>query len=80
MQLIFGAHKIERVVGDVDRLLLSDRSDDGYHYLDYQLTSAGSRIVPEDLAVTLLVNSRRPQRAAVTTLQGWADFHSLRSG
>src|SRR5262249_50779958 len=37
---------------------VSYRNDDGYPYFDYQPTSPGSHVVPEDLAVTLLVNSR----------------------
>jgi hypothetical protein len=63
MQLIFGARKIDRVVADADQLLLSYRKDDGYPYLDYQPTSPSNYVVPEDLAVTLLVNSRATGKA-----------------
>lgn len=63
MQLIFGAHKLDRVVADADQLLLSYRNDDGYPYLDCQPTSPPDHIVPEDLAVTLLVNSRATGKA-----------------
>src|SRR4051812_17997376 len=63
MQLVFGAHKLDRIVPDTDQLLLSYRNDDGYPYFDYSPTSPPSHIVPEDLAVTLLVNSRATGRA-----------------
>jgi hypothetical protein len=63
MQLILGAHKLDRVVPNADQLLLNYRNDDGYPYLDYAPTSPANHIVPEDLAVTLLVNSRATGRA-----------------
>jgi len=63
MQLVFGARKLDRVVPDADNLLLSYRHDDGYVYFDYHPVSSGSHIVPEDLAVTLLVNSRATGKA-----------------
>jgi hypothetical protein len=63
MQLVFGARILDRTVPDADKLLLSYRSDDGYPYFDYQPTSPGGHIVPEDLAVTLLVNSRATGKA-----------------
>ena len=58
MQLVLGANKLDRVVPDAEQLLLSYRSDDGYPYLEYSPTSSSDQLVPEDLAVTLLVNSR----------------------
>jgi len=63
MQLVFGARKLDRVVPDADKLLLRYRHDDGYVYFDYHPTSSGSHIIPEDLAVTLLVNSRATGKA-----------------
>jgi hypothetical protein len=63
MQLILGAHKLDRVVADADQLLLTYRNDDGYPYMDYQPTSPRNDVVPEDLAVTLLVNSRATGKA-----------------
>jgi len=58
MQLVLGAHKLERNVPDADKLLVSYRKDPGYLYLDYPPSSPPNQVVPEDLAVTLLVNSR----------------------
>src|SRR5208337_561988 len=63
MQLVFGANNLNRVVSNAEELLLSYRNDDGYHYFDYPPTSQDSHVVPEDLAVTLLVNSRATGKA-----------------
>lgn len=63
MELVFGARQLDRVVTDADQFLLTYRGDDGYPYLDYQATSPNDHVVPEDLAVTLLVNSRVTGRA-----------------
>jgi hypothetical protein len=63
MQLVFGARELDRVVSDAEKLLVSYRDDDGYPYLEYRTTSPNSHIVPEDLAVTLLVNSRATGKA-----------------
>lgn len=68
MELVFGAGILDRVVHDVDALLLSYRRDTGYAYLDYQPTSPPDCLVPEDLAVTLLVNSRATA-SAFTSIQ-----------
>lgn len=43
------------------------RNDIGYFYLDYQPITPPDQVVPEDLAVTLLVNSQAGCKA----------FHSL---
>ncbi|MBX9789797.1 MAG: hypothetical protein K2Y37_12840 [Pirellulales bacterium] len=58
MQLVLGAKSLDRVVLDVEQLLLAYRADDGYSYLEFSPSSPVDQIVPEDLAVTLLVNSR----------------------
>lgn len=63
MDLILGAGKLERVISDVDRLLREYRGDIGYEYLKYRPVTPPNKLVPEDLAVTLLVNSRVTYRA-----------------
>jgi hypothetical protein len=68
MQLVFGAGILDRVVDDADKLLLRYRLDPGYSYLDYQPRSSPDQLVPEDLAVTLMVNSQ-PTGAAHTSIQ-----------
>jgi hypothetical protein len=65
--ITFGAGQIERVVPNADELLQRYRTDTGCFYLDYQPITSPDRVVPEDLAVTLLVNSQ----------VGWKAFHSL---
>jgi hypothetical protein len=65
--LTFGAGKIDRIVPNADELLLWYRKDTGRYYLDYQPITPPNQVVPEDLAVTLLVNSQA----------GWRAFQSL---
>lgn len=67
INLTVGAREIERIIPNADELLLEFRSDRGYHYLNYSPITPADRVVPEDLAVTLLVNSQASGRA----------FHSL---
>ena len=43
---------------DVEALVDSYRTDDGLRYLDYRPLTPPGRMVPEDLAVTILINSR----------------------
>lgn len=65
--ITFGAGQIDRIVPNADELLRKYRSDTGCFYLDYQSITSPDRVVPEDLAVTLPVNSQ----------VGWKAFHSL---
>lgn len=58
MRLIVGAGRFDREVEHADELLLSYRSDDGLRYLDFQPVTPPDRLLPEDLAVTILINSR----------------------
>jgi hypothetical protein len=67
VQLILGVGGIDRTIEDADALLRQYRKDTGCFYLDYQPITPRSTLVPEDLAVTLLVNSRA----------GWRAFQSL---
>ena len=65
--LIVGAGKIDRVILDAGELLKQYRNDIGCYYQDYRSVTSADKVVPEDLAVTLLVNSQ----------VGWRAFHSL---
>lgn len=67
VQLILGAGHVDRVIVDADDLLHQYRRDTGCWYLDYESTIPKTTVRPEDLAVTLLVNSQ----------VGWRAFRSL---
>ena len=67
VQLFVGAGHIERIIADADALLEQYRQDTGCHYLDYEPMTPKHIVIPEDLAVTLLVNSQ----------VGWRAFRSL---
>lgn len=62
-QLTFGAGHIDRIISNVESLLRKYREDTGCHYLDYTPVTPQNIVVPEDLAVTLLVNSQVRWRA-----------------
>ena len=49
---------MDRRVDDVEALLLAYRSDSGAEYLDHEPRTRLDELVPEDLAVTSLINSR----------------------
>jgi hypothetical protein len=63
--LTVGAGRIDRVIHGADEVLRAYeiKGDTGLEYLRYPLISPRDRVVPEDLAVTLLVNSRATARA-----------------
>jgi hypothetical protein len=65
--LILGAGRIDRELADPERLLDRYLVDVGLRYLDYRPITPPDRLVPEDLAVTILVNSR----------VGWRAFESI---
>lgn len=68
MELIFGAGKLDRRVADAERLLRAWRDqerDFGQLYLEYAPVTPRDRVVLEDLAVTMLVNSRVEARQAM---------------
>ena len=58
MNLLLGAGRLDRVLEDAERLLVGYRNDDGLRYLDYRPATDPDRLLPEDLAVTILINSR----------------------
>ena len=53
-----GEEKLDRTLENVEALVDAYRTDDGLRYLDYQPLTPPDRMVPEDLAVTILINSR----------------------
>ena len=58
MDLTVGAGILDRVLRDAEELLVAYRTDDGLRYLDYRPSTDPDRLMPEDLAVTILINSR----------------------
>jgi hypothetical protein len=68
VDLIFGAGNIDRRVGDVERLLRDWREkerDFGQLYLEHEPVTSSDRVFVEDLAVTMLINSRVDARQAM---------------
>jgi hypothetical protein len=68
MELIFGARNLDRRVPDVDQLLRDWRikeADFGQLYLEHEPLTSRDRIFVEDLAVTMLINSRVEARQAM---------------
>ena len=66
VQLILGAGHLDRIIPDADELLRRYRADTGCWYLDYESSISKTILTPEDLAVTLLLNSRVSGRAFVS--------------
>ncbi len=69
MDLILGAGKIDRRIADTGDLLDEYRvkeKDWGQRYLDYESITPSDRVLVEDLAVTMLINSRVAARAAIS--------------
>ncbi len=50
--------RLVQVLDDAEGLLVRYRTDDRLRYLDHVPTTPPDRLVPEDLAVTILINSR----------------------
>jgi len=68
MELIFGAGKLDRRVPEVESLLADWREkerDFGQLYLEHEPTTPRDRVLVEDLAVTMLINSRVEARQAM---------------
>ncbi|MGH9089784.1 MAG: DUF6308 family protein [Acidimicrobiales bacterium] len=58
MELLVGGGRIDRTLSDPDVLLDAYRTDDGLRYLGYRPIADPNVLVPDDLAVTILINSR----------------------
>lgn len=61
--LRLGPTGCERELAGAADLLEAYTTDDGTRYLDYEPTVSADLLVPEDLAVTILINSRVSSRA-----------------
>lgn len=82
MELIFGAGKIDRRVEGVETLLRDWREkerDFGQLYLEHEPITPKDRLLVEDLAVTMLINSRVAAPAATSVFRNGAsvDLRSL---
>lgn len=77
MELIFGAGKLDRRVHDVDGLLRDWREkerDFGQLYLEHEPITSRDRVFVEDLAVTMLINSRVEARQAMGVVRNGASL------
>src|ERR1035437_4035320 len=63
VDLVIGGIVIERRLADPVALLRAYREDEGTRYLNQIPITPPDRMVPEDLAVTILINSRVGSRA-----------------
>jgi hypothetical protein len=69
MELIYGAGELDRCVKDVEELAREWRekeADWGQLYLDHRPATPRDRLLVEDLAVTMLLNSRVSAQAATS--------------
>ena len=58
IDLILGAGQPDGTISDADVLLGQHPAEDGLRYLNWQPSTDPSHLSPEDLAVTILINSR----------------------
>jgi hypothetical protein len=75
MELIFGAGRTDRRVTNVERLLHEwrvEEADFGQLYLEHEPMTRPDRLLVEDLAATMLVNSRVAARAAAAVYRNGA--------
>jgi hypothetical protein len=82
VELTFGAGNLDRRVAAVEGLLRSwheKERDFGQLYLEYEPSTPKDQLLVEDLAVTMLINSRVAARAATSVARHGAelDLHSL---
>jgi hypothetical protein len=80
VDLTYGAGRIDRRVGDVERLLGDWRvkeADFGQLYLEHKPVTPRDRLVVEDLGATMLVNSRVAARAATSVYRNGATVDLL---
>ena len=82
MELVYGAEKIDRRVPEADVLLRDWREkekDYGQLYLEFVTSTPRDRVLVEDLAATMLINSRVAAPAATTVYRNGAavDLQSL---
>jgi hypothetical protein len=58
VELVVGGGIVERRLRDAVGLLLAYGEDEGTRYLNHVPITRPNRLLPEDLAVTILINSR----------------------
>lgn len=80
MSLIYGTGRLPRVVEDGEGFLMAYRDDTGNDYLDFEPVTPVDVLRPEDLAVTILVNSRVGPRATGPMLGDVSDLQPVRAG
>jgi hypothetical protein len=69
VELVFGAGRLDRRVGEVERLLQEWRikeQDAGQLYLEHEPSTPSDQVLLEDLAATMLINSRVALQAATS--------------
>ena len=79
MELVYGAGRLDRRVSDVDALLREWRikeRDWGQLYLEFEPATPRDRVLVEDLAATMLINSRVGAQAA-TSIYRYGDTPNL---
>src|SRR5690348_12700571 len=72
MELVYGAGKLDRRVENVEELLREWRvreADWGQLYLEFQPATPPDVLLVEDLAATMLINSRVAGQAAAAVLR-----------
>jgi hypothetical protein len=82
MELTYGAGKLDRRVADVEGLLRlwHERERDwGQLYLEYEPVTPRDQLLVEDLAVTMLINSRVAAQAAMSVYAHGAEISLGRS-
>lgn len=72
---MLGMGGTERLLSGVDGLLAAYRTDDGQRYLDYRPMTSPDVLVPEDLVVTILINSRVGAAAFKAVQDHGAELH-----
>jgi hypothetical protein len=78
MDLIYGAGRIDRRVGEVESLLRDWRVKErefGQLYLEHEPVTPRDRVLVEDLAATMLINSRVAARAAAAVYTNGATLN-----
>jgi hypothetical protein len=69
-ELIYGASKIDRSVDDPERKLKKFiDTDDGYKYYRYHPITPKDYLYPEDIGITLVLNSRAGEKAVRSLIQ-----------
>jgi uncharacterized protein (DUF2342 family) len=75
MRLTLGGGITDRRLDDAEDLLRGYDTDVGLHYLDYNPATDPDCLQPEDLAVTILINSRVSGRAFKSVQDRGQDLH-----